>query len=71
MTTLELFRLKTYPYGYRTWLNRVWQECRRKGIVSKDTTSIDMRIDPDGWLHYFMEGIPPIEAVNVDIKEQS
>lgn len=70
MSSHELFNLKTYPYGYRGWLNNVWQECRRRGIVPEDTTPVDTRLDPDGWLAYFMEGLHPFKAVQADLNEQ-
>lgn len=71
MTTHELLSLKTYPYGYSVWLNKVWQECRRIGMVSKETDPINTDLDPDGWLDYFMEGLHPINAVKQDLYEQA
>lgn len=71
MTTHELLKLKTYPYGFRGWLNIVWQECRRRGIVKSDTNPINMGLDPDGWLPHFIEGVHPIKAVQQDLEEQA
>lgn len=71
MKTLNLLSQKTYPYCFRDWLNKVWQECRRLGIVNKNTSPVDTGLDPDGWLPYFMDGLSPVQAVQQDLNEQA
>lgn len=59
----------TYPYGFHSWLNKVWQICKEKGIVNKNTNPCDTGLDEQNWLSYFMDGFSPMNAVITDINE--
>lgn len=63
---------KQYPYGFCNWLMRVSFVLIDKHGCFKDEHRVDAwkKLDPDSWLVFFMDGLPPLDAVKMDIKER-
>lgn len=60
---------KKYPYGFKGWMNQLWQIFKENGSF-KDTSPLDAMkvLDPDAWLVYFNDGLSPRNAYNEDMK---
>ena len=54
---------RQYPYGFVSWLRKV-------GLIMGNSPTYYEKLVPDGWLHYFNDGLSPILAVEVDLLEQ-
>lgn len=64
----EPYPPRRYPYGYLDWMNNFWKECRKVGYVTEDSSPVDLGgLDMDSFLHYFLDGFAPREAVQEEL----
>lgn len=61
---------KKYPYGFNSWMNKLWQYGKEKGIWNYSVTEYKDKLDHDAWLFWFMQGLSWIEAIEMDLREQ-
>lgn len=60
---------RRYPYGFLDWMNNFWQQCRKVGYVRQDSSPADLGgLDMDAFLHYFMGGYTPNEAIKLEFE---
>jgi len=62
--------MKTYPYGFTIWLNTLWQIGKEKGMWNYSVIEYKDKLDHDAWLVYFMMGLHPSKAIQMDLDEQ-
>lgn len=60
---------KTYPYGFRHWMNQLFQAGNRLKVWDLNVMNYESKLCFDSWLVYFMDGLSPIKAILQDIKE--
>lgn len=68
---LKEFNQKTWPFGFKFWLWQVGIHHKRLGIFKSDLSPNKCfeKLDPDSWMLHFMQGLSPLKAVQLDIKE--
>lgn len=67
----EIFKQEVWPYGFQSWLWQVGLQLRKKGVFKSDESPNECfaSLDAEAWKVYFMNGLSPLQAVELDIKE--
>ena len=60
---------QTWPYGFKLWMNALWQAGQSMGIWNFTVISYRDKLCYKSWLVYFMDGLSPKNAILQDIKE--
>jgi len=60
---------KTYPYGFKIWMNNLSQVGNKMKIWDIFPPENHKVLCWDAWLNYFLIGLSPLNAILKDIKE--
>lgn len=65
-----MIKTKEYPYGFGLWMNSLWQIGQSIGMWNYTVITYKEKLCFKSWLVYFMMGLHPKDAIQMDLNEQ-